>query len=234
MFQSYVLNNAPVRPSKVCWSHQVEEEYFFFAAPTWDERQSLIGYFCLKGFHWLTQSTGVNNSVLSSDNAQLTICTHVLWYLTHYASTVLTSTAGRVQNLDQGITEHYLGCNCETDQANSNITLCGCLLAKIVNQMLSVQVYYWYDLNKSKVERFFCLIFLVCGVGRGGILTYSYHNIIIYALSNGVDEQNRVKLLINVLNQVPNWINSVNKVSPSNWNLFDCNGTFKPFRIVIF
>ena len=51
---------------------------------TWFERHNLIGwFFCQKRFHWLTQSTGLNNPVLSestesSDNLQLTICTHVL------------------------------------------------------------------------------------------------------------------------------------------------------------
>ena len=85
LFQCHILNNSPIRPSKSLLKSPSGEGNNFRPCLTWFERHNLIGWFCCqKSFHWLTQSTGLNNSVLSestesSDNVQLTICTSVLW-----------------------------------------------------------------------------------------------------------------------------------------------------------
>ena len=67
-----------------CWIHQVRRKSDVLPGLTSVGRHNLIGYFfCQKRFHWLTQSTGLNNLVLSEsteslDNVQLTMCTPVL------------------------------------------------------------------------------------------------------------------------------------------------------------
>ena len=84
IFQCHIWDNSPIRPSKSLLKSPRGEGNHSPPGQTWFERHNLIGwFFCQKRFHWLTQSTGLNNPVLSesaesSDNVQLTICTPVL------------------------------------------------------------------------------------------------------------------------------------------------------------
>ena len=84
IFQCHIVNNSPIRPSKSLLKSPSGEGNHSLPGLSWFERHNLIGwFFCQKRFHWLTQSTGLNNPVLSestesSDNVQLTICTPVL------------------------------------------------------------------------------------------------------------------------------------------------------------
>ena len=79
--QTSYLNNSPISPSKSLLKSSSGEGNHSLPGLSWFERHNLIGwFFCQKRFHWLTQSTGLNNPVLSesSDNVQLTICAIII------------------------------------------------------------------------------------------------------------------------------------------------------------
>ena len=72
IFHCHTLNNSQIRPSKSLLKSPSGEGYNFLPCLTWFERHNLIGWFCCqKRFHWLTQSTGLNNPVLSESTESM-------------------------------------------------------------------------------------------------------------------------------------------------------------------